>query len=299
MIRYYTFGNIFLILYFVISKALKDKIKKRYHNFVIIFTVYLFSTFLSLMVLRYWFWFVFGRRFILHSFVNNLIIVLAVASIYLIYKYLKNELQETREAKIRLETENKLKLLRSKVDPHFLSNSLTAISELAFQNNTDKIDKVTYELSHLYRNILDITGKKLITLKEELDNLEYYLDINKLIYGDVFDYEFKVDDDHLENKVLPFMIQIPVENSIKYGVRNLENRKGKIKVEIKKFNDKLLIVVMDNGKGFDEKDLEKSSSFGINSIKKRMELYFNEYSFIIKNREKFGVKVEMEIPYGI
>ncbi len=299
LIRYYTFGNIFLLLYLAGEKFIQKRINKKYQNIALVFIVYLISTVFSLLLLRYWFWFVFHSRFILHSFINNLILVLIITSIYLIYKYLRNELYETREAKKRLETENKLKLLRSKVDPHFLSNSLTAISELAFNNDIDKIDKVTYELSNLYRSILDISGKKFIPLKKELDNLQYYLDINKLIYGDIFDYEFVIDDSLLKSRVLPFMIQIPVENSIKYGIRNLENKKGKITVEINKYNDTLSIEVLDNGKGFKESNLDKKKSFGLNSIKKRMELYFESYYFNIKNREKTGVKVKMEIPYEV
>jgi len=295
LIRYISFGNIFIIIFFLQKKLLGKKFSRKLHKIIMILISYIISTALSLLILRYWFWFIFNFRFIIHCYINNLILILILGSVIMIFKYLKNELEETKEAKKRIEIDYKLKLLRSKINPHFLSNSLTAVSELAYKNNLRKLDKLIVKLSHLYRNILDFSEKNIISLNDELKTLKYYLKINKILYGENFNYSIKNSCKKENPKILPFMIQIPVENSIKHGLKGIT--RGKIEIEIRKQNQNLIVTVEDNGKGFSQKDFNKKGSFGLSSIEKRMNLFFDSYTFDIKNKSNKGVKVLMVIPY--
>src|SRR6056297_186149 len=293
--RYISFGNIFIILFFLQKKIFGEKFRRKLHNIIMIVVFYVISTVLSLLILRYWFWFVFNSRFIIHCYINNLILILILVSIIMMFKYLKNELAETKESKKRMQIDYKLKLLRSKINPHFLSNSLTAVSELAYKNNLRKLDKLIVKLSHLYRNILDFSEKNFIPLNDELKTLKYYLKINKILYGENFNYSIKNSCKKENPKILPFMIQIPVENSLKHGLKGIAQ--GKIEIEIKKQNQNLIVIVEDNGKGLSQKDFKKEGSFGLNSIEKRMKLFFDSHTFDIKNKSNKGVKVLMVIPY--
>ena len=112
-----------------------------------------------------------------------------------------------RQNKLRNEQQTLLlqqKLFRSQMNPHFIFNSLTSIQNYILEENPDKASKYLSRFSKLVRNILDSSTEEYVTLQEEIQTIENYLELQKIRFQDKFDYTIEVDEAiHPENIVIP------------------------------------------------------------------------------------------------
>ncbi|WP_248724535.1 sensor histidine kinase [Seonamhaeicola sp. ML3] len=156
------------------------------------------------------------------------------------------ELSKLKQLHAQAET----KLLQSQINPHFLYNSLNSIASLA-PVDANKTQKMVYALSDLFNYSINRKGKKMSTVKDEIDMVTSYLDIEKIRFGDRLNFKIEVDKGLEHHEIPLFLIQPLVENAVKHGVSQNEGE-GKINLSIKRTDNQLLISVGDNGPDFPE-----------------------------------------------
>ncbi len=201
--------------------------------------------------------------------------------------------------------------LQNQINPHFLYNTLEMIRGQALVKKDYQIADTTKALADIFRYNISKKGK-MVTLKEELDNIEAYMYIQSIRFNNRFSMSLKVDDDVLDLKIPKLIIQPVVENALKHG---LEKKKGNGKICIEAFRseDAIFINVNDNGVGMDESTKEKvyqrlqgknkeddvkgnSTHVGLENIKERIKMIYGEnYGVSFESTAGVGTKVHMVI----
>lgn len=185
------------------------------------------------------------------------------------------------------------KALRLQMNPHFMFNSLNAIQNFVLANDTDKAVNYLAKFSHLMRMILANSTAALITLKDELKSLTYYIDLEKLRFDDKFDYVINrdpsIDEEFIE--IPPMLFQPYVENAIIHGLVN-SNKRGFLEISIKQMKQGVLLCsVRDNGIGR-EKAIEIKNASGIKRQPKGMMITQERIEvFNQQNGRNFSVRI--------
>ena len=182
----------------------------------------------------------------------------------------EKELNEERLT--RLKTKAELEALQTKINPHFLFNTLNSIASL-ISENPKAAEETVEKLSELFRYSLRHAEKNVVTLAEELDLIRTYLEIEKVRLGDRLRYEVKCEDRLLEVELPSMLIQPLVENSVKHGIATAIEG-GTILIEAKEASGKCVIAVHDSGKGF--QNLNDPDGFGLRSIQERLKLRYGD-----------------------
>jgi sensor histidine kinase YesM len=175
----------------------------------------------------------------------------------------------------------KYEALKSQVSPHFLFNSLNALTNLVYEDQ-DKAAKFIKQLSEVYRYVLDTRDKEVVPLEEEKRFLKSYLFLQQIRFGDKLKLE--VDLEKTRTLVAPLVLQMLVENAIKHNVISEEDP-----LHIRIFQEDGYIVV--------ENDLQRKSvlvddspGLGLDNIARRYEFLSDKKVQVIKN-EKFSVRL--------
>lgn len=202
--------------------------------------------------------------------------------------------------KDKLIKDTQLKALQMQVNPHFLFNNLNTVSRMAMFENAEKTMGLIGALSKILRYSLTST-ESLVSLKEEIENVESYILIQKIKFEDRISFEFNIEKEIEYIKIPPMIVQLLVENAIVHGFNGLDGE-GIVKVDAHRENEFVVITVEDNGIGMSQ-DYEKlrrskaSTGLGLSNIKKRLELYFNRSDLmVINSREREGTKISLSIP---
>ena len=205
-------------------------------------------------------------------------------------------------------SEMKFQILQNQINPHFLYNTLDSVKWLATIQNVSNISEMVTSLIHLLRyNLLDTD--KLTTLSEEIEGVNNYIVIQKYRYGDLFTVTYNIPDILMHCKVLRFILQPIVENSIYHGFENL-SKQGAITINACRIDQKLVIEVIDNGSGPGIDNIgenvvyKRSDSFngiGLNNIQERIQLYFgSQYGLkLTAGENNKGTVVTITVPYLI
>ena len=205
---------------------------------------------------------------------QSTIFYLLIASLFafmLFYRIFKKASQKTKRNLNEVnqqfaEKEQELRMIHAQLNPHFIFNSMSSIQSLI---NTDRVEQANQYLttfSLLLRNALERSTEKWSSLRNELDLLRHYLQLEQLRFG--FDYEIYVDPslDPSEIKTPTMLLQPLVENAVIHGVSVLEGH-GKIKLACLRSANDLVIEIQDNGKGLTSGD---EKGYGIRLTKKRI-----------------------------
>jgi two-component system sensor histidine kinase YesM len=219
-----------------------------------------------------------------------------------VFKRVNDLIHELYVSKI-YNQEATLKFLSSQMNPHFLYNTLDSIHWKAVQNQDYEVSDQLEALSDLLRHMLS-RGNDMVSLGQEISQLENYLFIMKFRYGDRLSCGITVDDGLREVLIPKLILQPLVENAIVHGLdRRVED--GRIEVEIKKAGGLLRISVGDNGAGADEEavnrmlqDKEVSHNvFALNNINRRIKLRYGEaYGVRFESAPGKGALVSITIP---
>ncbi|WP_343631654.1 histidine kinase [Fluviicola sp.] len=233
------------------------------------------------------------------------IVLLAVLFAVVFILIIRNNRIKAREKNIQLQQ----KLLVSQMNPHFIFNSLNSIQNYIYKQ--DSINAATYlsRFSELMRMILAFSRKDQVTLAEEKQLLERYLEIQKVRFGDQLEWEITSDDGlDDENVMIPPMLSQPfIENSLEHGLFK-SGETGKISIRFAKEKDYLLFEIEDNGVGLNNavKDNGNHESLATTITRERIAgirtLSGTNTTFEVINlsdldKEKHGVKVVFRIPY--
>lgn len=195
--------------------------------------------------------------------------------------------------------EAQLKMLRYQLNPHFLFNTLNAISTLVLENQTERANEMVTRLSSFLRYSLDNDPMQKVTLGQEITTLNLYLGIEKVRFEERLELDFQIETE-AEKALIPSLILQPlVENSIKYAIAKSETG-GIISLHARVFANELLLELKDNGPGVDlvEGKLPKGRGVGVKNTQDRLnELYSDKHSFTISNVEPCGLQVNIRLPF--
>ena len=194
--------------------------------------------------------------------------------------------------------EAQLKMLRYQLNPHFLFNTLNAISTLILDKDTKLANSMVTRLSRFLRYTLDSDPMERVTVLEEVEALKLYLDIEKVRFDERLRLHCDIELTAGNALVPSLLLQPLVENAIKYAIAQSING-GSIGISAKVFGDDLLLVVADDGPGLDLKHgrMPKGGGVGVSNCRERLkELYQNEQSFRLSTTDPHGLTVSIRIP---
>ncbi|MCD2260769.1 sensor histidine kinase [Psychroserpens luteolus] len=195
---------------------------------------------------------------------------------------------------------SKMSVLKSKLHPHFVFNTLNSISSLIDIDKEKSQDMIT-DFGDLFRDILDLENKNLIPLKQELDMLKKYIDIISIRFSDHLSFE-EVIDNQLDEHLVPVMLLQPIiENSIKHGY-SYNSTELNVILRIFKDDQYLHIEVENDGQPLQQPFNDVMiKGVGIKNIQDRLEtLYKGDFSFKVENiKDNQGVKTSIMLPLEV
>lgn len=215
-----------------------------------------------------------------------------------------NLLQDEKQKSIKAESmahEAQLRMLRYQLNPHFLFNTLNAISTLILDRNTDTANSMVSKLSNFLRYSLDKDPMQKVDLDHEINTMKLYLEIEQVRFDERLRVEFDVEDEARKAMVPSLLLQPLVENSIKYAVANREGG-GKIRIAARVFAGDLLLEVTDDGPGIDLEQgrMPEFNGVGIANTRERLrELYGDRQSCKFNQALPHGLHVEIRIPFEV
>lgn len=203
-----------------------------------------------------------------------------------------HEKEVTEERTRKLAAEAQLRLLESRVHPHFLFNALNSISSLIAVNPA-RAEQIVGRLAALLRASLDTGNRPLIPLREELAIVESYMDIEKARFGDKLCGSVDVRAELQDTQVPPMSVQSLVENAVKHGITP-HSGGGKLLVTASEENGSLRIEVRDTGPGFDLAGIR--AGHGLENLVERLDVLFGAKARLnVLRRDGYSV-VEMVLP---
>ena len=198
---------------------------------------------------------------------------------------------ETKLIQLReLKTKAELNALHSRINPHFLYNSLNSIAGLA-HTNADQTEHMALSLSKLFRYSINKEKSDWTTFREELEMVKIYLDVEKVRFADRLVYSIEITDELKEMKIPRFIIQPLAENAVKHGIsKSIEG--GEIKIKVQKEKKDILITVADSGKEFPS---DLTPGFGLQSIYDKLEiLYGDKFELSFTNSPEKQVSLKLK-----
>ena len=201
---------------------------------------------------------------------------------------------ELRASQLAAEaSEARLRQLTAQIEPHFLFNSLNAISN-RMHEDVDAADRMISQLGDLLRAAYESDASVLVPLSREIAWLRNYLSMMAERFRGRLEYDVDVDDGLDAVPVPRLLIQPLVENALKHG---LAARGGRVSVAVRRCNGELEYAVSDDGVGLE--GAEVGHGTGLANVKRRLELLFPEsHSLIVAPRAPSGVTVTLRFPLG-
>lgn len=207
---------------------------------------------------------------------------------------------------VRLSHQAQIKMLRYQINPHFLFNTLNAISTLVMLGNKEKANGMLVRLSTFLRFSLDNDPEKKIPLYDEIKASMLYLEIEKMRFEDRLSIELRIEPQAETMMVPSLLLQPLVENSIKYAIAHMPSG-GVIEISAHCKKSMLHLCVADNGPGVEDnaqdskdKRTQKHKGVGLQNIKDRLAVLYSErHEFIVSKNSPSGYKVDIAIPMEV
>lgn len=213
------------------------------------------------------------------SIIFNILIFSGLHIFYNFIKYRVHGLVNQKDVELakmkELKNQAELNALHSRINPHFLYNSLNSIASLA-HINPDKTENMATALSELFRYSINKEDKTFVTVEEELEMVQKYLEIEKTRFEDKLEYKIEAEENVKEKLIPKFLIQPLAENAIKHGLSKIKEV-GKIIVEVKQLENNLVITIFDNGPDFPE---EPVSGYGLQNLNDKLEILYGKDAYI-------------------
>ena len=213
--------------------------------------------------------------------------------------------REAREAQLearadRLQrqlTEARLQALRMQLNPHFLFNTLHAVSTLVGED-PGGVRRMIARLSTLLRHVLEDAGRDEVPLRQELQFLRTYLEIMQIRFQGRLEADLEATPEAEEALVPHLILQPLVENAIKHGAAEVEGS-GRVAVQARRTDDRLLVEVLDNGPRFSESETPHlEAGTGLKNVRARLqELHGSDAALTFRTAEGGGLVAEILLPY--
>jgi len=221
------------------------------------------------------------------------------SGLYFGIKYYET-LQQQREAALEasaLAQEAQVKMLRYQLNPHFLFNTLNAISTLILDGQGKVANQAVGQLSEFLRHTLDQDPMKKVTLRQELAALDLYLGIEKLRFGDRLRLEFDIEDLANQALVPSLILQPMVENALKHAIAPREEG-GRLRIEAHAGERVLKLVVQDDGPGLAVGvNLGEGRGVGFRNTRERLAVLYGEHQKLAVRFARPGLRIEIELPF--
>lgn len=243
----------------------------------------------------------FARTAFLFDFFPNLltywVLIVAVHAIDYGRRYQDRALRasqlETALAQVQLQ------VLRMQLQPHFLFNTLNAVTTL-MHRDVPSAERMLVRLSDLLRSTIEKIGVQDVSLREELAFLRKYLEIEETRFPDRLTVEFEIDADTMDACVPHLILQPLVENSIRHGVEK-RSGPGRIRLSAVRSDGALILTVEDEGPGLPPGwAVETASGLGLRNVRERLErLYGEDHQLHLENRRQGGVVARVALPFRL
>jgi signal transduction histidine kinase len=227
-------------------------------------------------------------------------LLLCWTGIYFGIKYY-DSLQQQREATLRAATlaqEAQLKMLRYQLNPHFLFNTLNAISTLILDNENRTANQTVMRLSEFLRYTLDQDPMKKVTLRQEIEAMNLYLTTERLRFGERLQLEFAIEEQALEALVPSLLLQPLIENAVKYAVSPAE-RGGTIRIEGRARGVMLELAVADDGPGLTGAAPGPGRGVGLRNSRERLAVLYEDRHRFATFDNKPGLRIEIGLPLEV
>ncbi|MCJ7587186.1 MAG: histidine kinase [Candidatus Aminicenantes bacterium] len=193
----------------------------------------------------------------------------------------------------RIDSEIRLQGLQSKLNPHFLFNTLNSVAALIIEDPA-KAEQSLVCLSGLYRKVLSASNKTWIEVGEELDLLRDFLELVRLRFEERLAFSIHCPEPLLRKKIPALLLQPLAENAVKHAEERAQQKVG-IRVSVEEDAGALVLRVSDDGPGF---DVDRTApGFGLYSVQERLRLAYGEdFVFSIRSGEGRGTEVAIRVP---
>ncbi len=241
------------------------------------------------------------------------IIVLSSFFSFLFYKRKRDAVQRQKETSLSLQvSETEMKALRSQMNPHFIFNALQSIQTFLMSHKPDDANTYLLKFSKLMRLVLENSQHSEVPLKDDIQALELYMQLESIRLPHPFTYQFHIDKsiDEENDTIPPLILQPFVENAIWHGLQ-YKSQPGHINVYIRKKDNTLYATVEDNGVGRDmtkkpqQPLLMKKESLGMKLTEERLKILnelkkikaqFEIIDLFTRDNRPAGTKVELSLP---
>jgi sensor histidine kinase YesM len=244
------------------------------------------------------------QNLLIADFHANILLYWTIVGLWHAYDYYRRFRERERRA-VQLEIEaavlekqlaqSQLDALRMQLHPHFLFNTLNSISVL-MRDDVQAANRMLLRLSELLRIALKSESKQEIPLRQELEFLGGYLEIEQTRFQDRLKVDFDIGKDALDAYVPNLILQPIVENAIRHGIAPRAEA-GLIQVQVRLENGFVELSVKDNGVGLNETE-GITNGIGLSNTRKRLEkLYGEHYGFEVSSPSTSGLQIKLKIPF--
>ncbi|VUD59731.1 Sensor histidine kinase YpdA [Thalassocella blandensis] len=230
---------------------------------------------------------------------NSLTVFAAWSAIYYGFKY-RNTLIERESSLLAAQAAAKdaqLRMLRYQLNPHFLFNTLANICALISDGNATRAKNMTVELSEFLRYSLDNDPSQTTSVKDEIEIIKLYFNIEKIRYANRLNYDISIDPNTEDCQIPSMLLQPLVENAIKHAIApSLDG--GIISIHSSVLKNCLILSVKDNGQGIQEKAVsDKRQGIGLTNTRERLSSFYGtKQKLELLDVEPHGLEVRITIP---
>ncbi|HKO15299.1 MAG TPA: histidine kinase [Gemmatimonadaceae bacterium] len=229
-------------------------------------------------------------------FVLDIIVYCTLLAVYhalVYYRVSQDRALRASQLEARL-AQAQLQMLRMQLQPHFLFNTLHSISAL-MHRDVQRADSMIAALSDLLRMSLRSTGAQEVSVREEVDFLQRYVEIMSLRFGDRLRVAVNVDPDVLDARMPALLLQPLVENAFRHGFGE-GTRAGRVSVDVARDGDLLRCEVTDNGRGFPLDGVREG--VGLSNTRARLQhLHGDRHSCEVHAAPGGGTRVRLSFPF--
>jgi two-component system LytT family sensor kinase len=239
----------------------------------------------------------------LHKFLNGLLSYVILYGLILLVVHIRESqkrlaFQQTETARLNEQlSKAQLSALRQQIEPHFLFNTLNAITGLMRERKNDAAVSMIAGLSDFLRRVVADSDRQQVPLGEELEFAQKYLDIQKARFAERLEFSLDVPLDLLSAQVPSLILQPMVENAVKHGIAKRVSG-GAIRIAAARSNGTLTLRVYNDGPRLAEGWERSPTGIGILNTRTRLRsLYGDRFDLTLRNQEPDGVEAAVSMPY--
>lgn len=214
---------------------------------------------------------------------------------------LMTQLVESEAQKSRAEMEAldyQYRFLQTQINPHFIYNSLEMLNAMAKISDAPEVSKMVLLLAKYFRSITQFSEQQFTSVQEELNSLQYYIDIYQIMKGPDLIVQIDYQPEVADAKIPTMILQPIIENCFVHGMRG-DGELSIVRINVTLKDQMVTICISDNGKGIDSDNggRKTMTGIGINNIKERLKILYQDDAALTITSSNEGTKVSILLPY--